>query len=82
MKMAVWRGEVVLTNLSLKPDALDKFNLPVLIKEGCIDRMTLEVAPSLILFAPSVLARAAAHGMWTQMCLLHGPWPCRCPGRL
>ena len=43
LKISVWRGDVVLRNLQLKPGALRKLNLPVVVESGVIGTLTLKV---------------------------------------
>ena len=39
--LSVWRGEAKLTNVELKPDALDFLNLPIAIRVGYAERYSL-----------------------------------------
>jgi len=41
LNVGIWSGEVVLKNLQLKREALDKFNLPVDVLEGYLGELTL-----------------------------------------
>ncbi|KAF9185293.1 hypothetical protein BGZ51_009186 [Haplosporangium sp. Z 767] len=43
LNIAIWSGDVKLTNLRLKKDALDKFNLPVDVTEGYLGELTLSI---------------------------------------
>ncbi|KAG0246128.1 hypothetical protein B0O80DRAFT_498393 [Mortierella sp. GBAus27b] len=43
LNIGIWNGDVKLTNLRLKKDALDKFNLPVDITEGYLGELTLNI---------------------------------------
>ncbi|KAG0213348.1 hypothetical protein BGX28_004686 [Mortierella sp. GBA30] len=43
LNIAIWSGDVKLTNLRLKKDALDKFNLPVDVVEGYLGELTLSI---------------------------------------
>ncbi|KAG0208228.1 hypothetical protein BGX33_006369 [Mortierella sp. NVP41] len=43
LNIAIWSGDVKLTNLRLKKDALDKFNLPVDVIEGYLGELTLSI---------------------------------------
>jgi vacuolar protein sorting-associated protein 13A/C len=46
LKISVWKGDVELRNLSLKPEALQNLDLPVTVKAGLLGRLTLKVRPS------------------------------------
>lgn len=43
LRISVWRGDVELTNLRLKPEALDDLQLPIAVKSGLLGRLTLKV---------------------------------------
>jgi hypothetical protein len=43
LRISVWRGDVELSNLRLKPEALDDLNLPITVKSGLLGRLTLKV---------------------------------------
>ena len=43
LKVSVWNGDVELRNLSLKPEALKAFKLPVTVKAGYLGKLTLRV---------------------------------------
>ncbi|KAF8984234.1 hypothetical protein BGZ46_008534 [Entomortierella lignicola] len=43
LNIGIWSGDVKLTNLQLKRDALDKFNLPVDVTEGYLGELTLSI---------------------------------------
>ncbi|KAG0050250.1 hypothetical protein BGZ83_004992 [Gryganskiella cystojenkinii] len=43
LNIAIWSGDVKLTNLRLKKDALDKFSLPVDVVEGYLGELTLSI---------------------------------------
>jgi len=43
LNIAIWTGDVVLRNLQLKKEALDKFNLPIDVLEGYIGELTLNI---------------------------------------
>ena len=43
LRISVFKGDVVLRNLKLKPDALADLDLPVTIKSGLIGSLTLKV---------------------------------------
>lgn len=43
LKISVWKGDVQLQNLSLKPEALADLELPVTVKAGLLGRLTLKV---------------------------------------
>jgi vacuolar protein sorting-associated protein 13A/C len=45
LKISVWRGDVQLTNLQLKPEALQDLDLPITVKAGLLGRLTLKVGP-------------------------------------
>lgn len=44
LKISVFKGDVVLRNLKLKPDALADLDLPVTVKSGLIGSLTLKVS--------------------------------------
>ncbi|ORX97315.1 hypothetical protein K493DRAFT_336590 [Basidiobolus meristosporus CBS 931.73] len=41
--VGVWKGDVVLRNLKLKREALDKFNLPINVVEGYLGELTCKI---------------------------------------
>ncbi|GFR52304.1 hypothetical protein Agub_g14841, partial [Astrephomene gubernaculifera] len=43
LRISVWRGDVELRNLALKPEALQDLELPVTVKAGLLGRLTLKV---------------------------------------
>ena len=43
LKVSVFRGDVVLKNLKLKPEALADLNLPISVKAGLLGSLTLKV---------------------------------------
>ena len=43
LRISVFRGNVELTNLQLKPDALDDLDLPVVVKGGLLGSLSLKV---------------------------------------
>lgn len=43
LKISVWRGDVQLRNLQLKPEALQNLNLPITVKAGLLGKLTLKV---------------------------------------
>lgn len=43
LRISVWRGDVELSNLRLKPEALDELNLPVTVKSGLLGQLRLKV---------------------------------------
>ena len=45
LKVSVFSGDVVLTNLQLKPSALADLNLPISVKAGLIGSLKLKVCP-------------------------------------
>lgn len=45
LKISVWRGDVELRNLSLKPEALQSLDLPIRVKAGLLGRLTIKVCP-------------------------------------
>lgn len=50
LKISVWRGDVELRNLRLKPEALEELHLPITVKSGLLGRLTLKVGSSWGLF--------------------------------
>ena len=43
LKISVFKGDVTLTNLKLKPEALADLNLPITVKAGLLGSLTLKV---------------------------------------
>ncbi len=43
LKISVFKGNVVLRNLQLKPEALNELDLPVVVKAGLLGTLTLKV---------------------------------------
>jgi vacuolar protein sorting-associated protein 13A/C len=43
LRISVWKGDVELRNLALKPDALEDLDLPVAVKAGLLGKLTLKV---------------------------------------
>ncbi|KMZ64417.1 hypothetical protein ZOSMA_36G00200 [Zostera marina] len=43
LKISVWKGDVELTNMQLKPEALNSLNLPVKVKAGFLGSVKLKV---------------------------------------
>ncbi|KAK3249746.1 hypothetical protein CYMTET_40840 [Cymbomonas tetramitiformis] len=43
LRISVWKGDVVLTNLQLKPDALNALKLPVVVRAGLLGSLRLKV---------------------------------------
>ncbi|KAI9208535.1 uncharacterized protein BJ171DRAFT_419574 [Polychytrium aggregatum] len=43
LNIGIWSGNVILNNLKLRREALDKFNLPIDITEGYLGRLTLSI---------------------------------------
>ncbi|KAF9111925.1 hypothetical protein BGX27_004234 [Mortierella sp. AM989] len=43
LNIGIWSGDVKLTNLRLKKDALDKFSLPIDVTEGYLGELTLSI---------------------------------------
>lgn len=45
LKISVFKGDVTLRNLKLKPEALADLNLPITVKAGLLGSLTLKVRP-------------------------------------
>lgn len=70
LRISVWKGDIVLKNLQLRPEALDAFKLPITVKAGILGTLRLKVrvqqlclsnaslAPGWQLRAPVSLGRA------------------------
>ena len=43
LNVGIWSGDVRLKNLKLKKEALDKFRLPIDVKEGYLGDLTLNI---------------------------------------
>ena len=50
LNVGIWSGDVRLKNLKLKKEALDKFRLPVDVKEGYLGDLTLSIPWSNVRF--------------------------------
>jgi len=44
LKISVFKGDVVLRNLKLKPEALAELDLPITVKSGLLGSLTLKVS--------------------------------------
>lgn len=64
LRISVWRGDVELSNLRLKPEALDELNLPITVKSGLLGRLRLKVGAGVFVcwcvlqLVPAVAAHA------------------------
>ena len=58
LKISVFKGDVVLRNLKLKPDALADLDLPVTVKSGLLGSLTLKVRIVLMALADKNLETA------------------------
>lgn len=47
LKISVFKGDVVLRNLKLRPEALADLNLPITVKSGLLGTLTLKVRYSM-----------------------------------
>ena len=45
LKISVFKGDVVLRNLKLKPEALADLDLPITVKSGLVGSLTLKAGP-------------------------------------
>ena len=43
LRVSVWKGDIELRNLQLRPEALDAFNLPITVKAGILGTLRLKV---------------------------------------
>ena len=43
LNLSIWSGKIELTNLSLKPEALDELHLPVIVQSGSVERIFVSV---------------------------------------
>jgi vacuolar protein sorting-associated protein 13A/C len=43
LNLSIWSGKIELTNLSLKPEALDELHLPVVVERGSVGRIKVSV---------------------------------------
>jgi hypothetical protein len=59
LKISVWKGDVELRNLVLKPEALAGLNLPITVKSGLLGRLTLKVCGGLNMLFACARVRAA-----------------------
>lgn len=48
LRISVWKGDVELRNLTLKPEALQDLDLPCTVKAGLLGRLTLKVQAVMI----------------------------------
>ena len=60
LKISVFKGDVVLRNLKLKPEALADLELPITVKAGLLGQLTLKVIHS--------AASPSTHGQYTLRC--------------
>ena len=51
LKISVFKGDVQLNNLHLKPEALNALNLPITVKAGLLGSLTLKVRPATVCLA-------------------------------
>ena len=51
LRISVFKGDLELRNLQLKPEALHKLKLPITVKAGLLGSLKLKVQPALVLFA-------------------------------
>jgi len=58
LRISVWKGDVELRNLTLKPEALQDLDLPCTVKAGLLGRLTLKVC----MLPPPALSCSAAAG--------------------
>lgn len=71
LRISVWRGDVELTNLRLKPEALDDLNLPLTVKSGLLGRLTLKVCA--VVCTPGKRGAGHLRRLWMLPVLpLHG----------
>lgn len=60
LKISVFKGDVQLNNLHLKPDALNALGLPITVKAGLLGSLTLKVGagvPPPLLYQAAMSAR-------------------------
>jgi len=43
LKVGIWSGDVVIGNISIKPEAIEKLGLPIVIKQSHIGKLTLNL---------------------------------------
>lgn len=43
LKLSIWKGKVVLKDVQLRPDALYSLGLPLSVRSGSIERLTLDI---------------------------------------
>ena len=67
LKISVFKGDVQLNNLHLKPEALNALNLPITVKAGLLGSLTLKVRPWRDFYQHVHIARVS-----TIHCLLDG----------
>lgn len=75
LKISVFKGDVQLNNLHLKPDALNALGLPITVKAGLLGSLTLKVgfmASPFSMHTP--VATVAALGRPKHCMLLQVPW--------
>lgn len=48
LRISVWKGDVELRNLTLKPEALQDLELPITVKAGLLGKLTLRVGASVL----------------------------------
>lgn len=50
LKISVWKGDVELRNLALRPEALQDLDLPITVKAGLLGKLTLKVMHALLIW--------------------------------
>ncbi len=48
LRISVWSGDIALSNLALKPEALEELGLPVTVVSGVLGKLTLKVSSYLV----------------------------------
>lgn len=48
LRISVWKGDVELRNLGLRPEALQGLDLPITVKSGLLGKLTLKVGEACV----------------------------------
>ena len=73
LRISVFKGDLELRNLQLKPEALQKLKLPITVKAGLLGSLKLKVGPPELTQAVSCIPYAKYPCVW-GLC-----WQGQCP---
>lgn len=72
LKISVFKGDVQLSNLHLKPEALNALNLPITIKAGLLGSLTLKASVPFPVRMPARVRRTRQQLARSRFCRSHG----------